>query len=221
MGAAIAAAAYARRAAVATEGTVAIAQDAADGASEALETANRNADAAVALVRTSQSNAVAQLRAYITLKEVNVEILWDYEGPGRTPDAYVFYCVWENGGVTPAINACSEIHDVHFIGSIPRDFDYPNVGESDFSTRITIGPGGPCTIPVRLDVDRLFRDPNQRTLIYGWIEYDDIAGSGQRHRSEFCREIIRAPHLSKEPMIQRQIGPFNGIDDTCYRQPQT
>jgi hypothetical protein len=65
MGAAIAAAVFARRAAVATEETVGIAREASIGANEALATASRNADAAADQVRISERTAHRQLRPYV------------------------------------------------------------------------------------------------------------------------------------------------------------
>lgn len=72
MGAAIAAALYARRAAVATEETVTIAREAADGAGAALAIAERNAAAAADQVKVAQDTASQQLRPWISI-EVEIE----------------------------------------------------------------------------------------------------------------------------------------------------
>lgn len=71
MGAAIAAALYAKRAAIATEDTVGIARKAADGADEALAIAARNADAAQQQALIAQRGSVAQLRAYLAIENVS------------------------------------------------------------------------------------------------------------------------------------------------------
>jgi hypothetical protein len=93
MVAAIAAAVYAKRAAVATESTVSIAQEAAKGADSALAIASKNADAAVKLADQAEANARRQLRAYLSAGEVSLtrplrnEVLLhiDVRNDGTTP----------------------------------------------------------------------------------------------------------------------------------------
>jgi hypothetical protein len=96
MGAAIAAALYARRAAVATEKTVNIAQDAAAGAESALNIANRNADAAVHLADQTEQNGKRQLRAYMSIKSFTLE------DTDRDDDKFFLNMEITNNGVTPA-----------------------------------------------------------------------------------------------------------------------
>lgn len=114
MGAAIAAALYARRAAVATEDTVKIAQSAADGAGNALEIAERNAGAAVKLVDQAEKTAERQLRAYLSVKCVTFKddeewtekevisspfLSLDIENNGQTPgilNEITIVCHWES-----------------------------------------------------------------------------------------------------------------------------
>lgn len=82
MGAALAAALYAKRAAVATEATVGIARDAADGAGQALAIAARNADAALAQVEISREAASAQLRPYVFFSGTNESEELDFSPTG-------------------------------------------------------------------------------------------------------------------------------------------
>lgn len=101
------------------------------------------------------------------------------------------------------------------------DFDYRDLfGGPDGKTLLTLGPGTQkYHVSVNIPWDRI--DVTKIHLFYGWIEYDDIVGSGKRHRTEFCYRIVGGSDETGNPVDLQQIGPFNGMDECCYRKPQT
>lgn len=97
MGAAIAAATYAKRAAVATEDTVQLAREASEGSMEALAIAARNADSAAIQVAVTQDTAKRQLRAYLSIEGAHVTGF-------MTDGSPMFWIHVVNRGNTPAHN---------------------------------------------------------------------------------------------------------------------
>lgn len=96
MAAAIAAAMYARRAAVATENTVEIARNTADGAGEALSVAAKNADAVANQVALAERHGEFRLRAYVAA----VDLTWSIDDS----NAMWVHISIKNSGLTPALD---------------------------------------------------------------------------------------------------------------------
>ncbi len=175
MFAAIAAALYARRAAVATEQTVNIAQEAAKGADSALSIANRNADAAVRLADQSEASSKRQLRAYLSVKSFVLDATeWD-------DDEFVFNMEITNNGTTPAIitkMVCKVVWtykggDGHEIIS----FDTPIKTKVDRDT--------PINIPLNFKGSFEGCQEPGHIFVYGRIDYDDVFWDGQKDTFSF------------------------------------
>jgi hypothetical protein len=112
MAAAIFAALYAKRAAVATEQTVKIAQDAATGAGEALMIAERNANAAAEQVKVAKETAHRQLRPYIlpaTLGVLNSTTAGGWK-------IWTGYGQLRNQGETPAVIVSIQLGKIYVTG---------------------------------------------------------------------------------------------------------
>jgi hypothetical protein len=182
--------------------------------------------AAWMLVRGADRNAERQLRAYVTVRDINLVP----RRKGGTPSAtgtiidgpvhtYELAAILRNSGQTPAINAtinvsCSEQH-------IPLavEFDFPN---SDIVGHGLIGPGGEIfSPPIFVSAQQLETEKAGRTwFFWGWVEYDDIFHS--RHRTEFCFRINRRrlEWTNEFVMAFTPDASFNNMDQGCLRRAQ-
>lgn len=200
MAAAIAAAMYAKRAAIATEATVGIATDAATGAAEALNIAARNADAAQEQVEVAQMTAKRQLRAYVSITDTEIA-------------PHMLNCVtatakFINNGETPAINLQARL----WISILPGNNFFPlqliehPVGETD--SRAILGKGGENQI---IHITEILQGLTSHEIFngeyvviaYGWITYDDIFGTPQETR--FCSYQSAATRASGLPIVAAPI----------------
>ena len=60
----------------------------------------------------------------------------------------------------------------------------------------------------------------KRSLVWGWVDYNDVFPDTARHRTEFCHEVIVIGDPRNPAHITlRGYGQFNGADDECYRLP--
>lgn len=183
MGAAIAAAAYARRAAVATEQTVQHAQASVDGAAEALAAARRHADAAEAAVASAQRASELANRAYIGVGPVKTN--WRYAMVEGQEEYVELYCHLRNFGNTPAVHV-----------GVKSGVNVVRAGDS---FDITAAPGHaepiapvfpgaePFTPPVRVDAKMINECYLGNRVIYFFVEctYQDIY-SDDRHKLTAC-----------------------------------
>ena len=163
MGAAIAAALYARRAAVATESTVAIAQEAAKGADSALNIANRNADAAVRLADQTEQNGKRQLRAYLSIKSFTLEDTeWD-------DDKFVLNMEITNNGVTPA-------YMDKIVCVVRWAYEGGDTKILDIDTRINTKSHKDISIQIPMPFHGSFEECEKdgHVLIFGRIDYKDV-----------------------------------------------
>ncbi|MEO5758421.1 MAG: hypothetical protein ABIQ51_16345 [Mesorhizobium sp.] len=184
---------------------------------------NRSAtSAAIEAVRVSREIGFAQSRAFVFCD--HVESAWVARKGEENILEWFFFPVWRNTGNTPIKNAISKVNawvgtDV---GPLPKDFDYPDYNGPP--AKIVIGPQGTMHglhLPIPIETMVKIREKTAHAYIWGWIEYSDIFPDTPRHRSEFCLEIevIANPiHKEFQPRYAN-IGPFNGTDEDCYRQP--
>lgn len=174
MVAAIAAAAYARRAAVATEETVGIAREASEGAGEALAIATRNADAAAEQVKIAGETAKHQLRAYIGVKSVKLE----WSSPNMASTQHSVSIVMQNFGQTPA-----RVHSFFWITTNEAQTTF--TAPEHVAPREYLAPGATRTITRRLKTDieesRALRGGQARLKAVLRFEYEDIFGASYGH----------------------------------------
>jgi hypothetical protein len=164
MAAAIAAALYAKRAAVATEETVGIAKDAASGAEVALNIAGRNADAAVKLADQSEQSAARQLKAYAHIQSVIF-----YHGYGDSEAMHVLVAV-ANHGQTPAKITLVQIFAKWDCDGVPEQ---ELIGQNEIKINVTCYKDLPVQMPFKLGTpDSLQR--KGKLVIEGDIFYTDI-----------------------------------------------
>ena len=99
-----------------------------------LKAATDSAQAAITANQIAVTNSERQLRAYVTVQEINVHIhrhpervspIANIVVPGN-PHTYRFSVILKNGGMTPAVNAQINISCDKFNGGIPREFAFPD-----------------------------------------------------------------------------------------------
>ena len=176
------------------------------------------------LVKGADRNAERQLRAYVTVRDINLVLRRKggtlsamgtiIDGPVHT---YELAAILRNGGQTPAINAtinvsCSEQHI-----PLAEEFDFPN---SDIVGHGLIGPDSEIfSPPVLVPAQQLETETAGRTwFFWGWVEYDDIFQS--RHRTEFCFRINRRrlEWTNEFVMGFTPDASFNNMDQGCLRE---
>ena len=191
-----------------------------------LKAATDSAQAAITANQIAVTNSERQLRAYVTVQEINVHIhrhpervspIANIVVPGN-PHTYRFSVILKNGGMTPAVNAQINISCDKFNGGIPREFAFP---DSHIFGNGLIGPQTILTTPsITIGAAELENPalPTDRYL-WGWVEYDDIFTGSTRHRTEFCFKInferlqpTNEPWMGFEPHSR-----FNAIDEGCLR----
>ena len=173
MGAAIAAAIYAKRAARATEKTVEISESGAAGAAETLKIAERNANAAAAQVRVSEETAKRQLRAYVGIERVFVENIHI----GGVPTANLHL---KNFGRTPAYEY--DVFSYAMIG--PKDlseekFQLPDLAHANQSTLAPSATGHAypsISTPWTVELDGAYRAGHLAIHVFGQVRYLDAFG---------------------------------------------
>ncbi|WP_312312383.1 hypothetical protein [Sphingobium yanoikuyae] len=175
MAAAIAAAWFARRAAVATEETVTLAKEGSDGAAQALIIAARNADASTQQVAIAASTAERQLRAYI---DAETAIIVGELAPGRQGNFVELFAY--NRGVTPAIDV---VVRCQLIVGARKEFEN-NWRINPYGEEISKAPLAPnARIPLRIPIPTFSKgmvDKLQSGKTHIWfagvIMYKDVFG---------------------------------------------
>lgn len=195
MAAAIAAAMYAKRAAIATEDTVEIARKTASEAGDALAIAARNADAAASHVEIAKDSAERELRAYLSPENIKVT---DFAA-GLKP---CFQFSPMNSGKTPAYDVISSLVLMWMTNQSPHDakvYFRKSVNEEPGSRSVisprqisTIDLGGVMPLGTK-DVEAV-KSGTMTFLFAGIISYRDTFG--KRHLSIF-KTFLR-PELLEE-----------------------
>jgi hypothetical protein len=188
------------------------------------------AEAANAAIKSNQIavyNAEQQLRAYVTVQEVNTQThhgpatmgaYGPVEGPVHT---YRFAVILKNGGMTPAVNGKINMSYQRFNDqNAAADCHFPD--STNFADAL-IGPGVIWFTPsITIPASEL-EAPTVGAFhyLYGWIEYDDIFPGTGRHRTEFCFRIkCERLQPTNEPWISfHPHSRFNAADRDCLRPP--
>jgi len=118
--------------------------------------------------------------------------------------------IWKNSGETPAKGLLIN-YDWH--PNIPDSFQFfEPIGREPLHAFM----GPKATISIIIDIQERWPTGLYRSgfYIYGWAEYDDIFPNTQRHRTEFCFEIVSTPLGRKYIHCKKH----NAIDDECYHK---
>lgn len=169
---------------------------------------------------------LAAQRAYVFLREFRVNLV---KNPlNEEIQTCTIQPIWENTGATPTRNGRSHINWKFFEPSVPPEFDFPDFDEvgnriltHDTYKPLIIGPRSTALSPL-LDIEpailRQVRDLQGRVLIWGWVEYDEVFGDANRHRTEFCYQLV----VTGSPASWvgfTQYKAFNGADEDSTRKP--
>jgi hypothetical protein len=176
------------------------------------------------LVTGAEDTAERQLRAYISARDVTVQILrhpstmgaiGPVPGPIHTYSASV---VLVNSGNTPARHMVMCAGHQIFYDTIPDNFDFH---DPSIIVNTYLGPRcemftGPHVIPANAVAGA------GDVLIWGWVEYNDVFKGTPRRRTEFCfRAGMNTIHGIAEGLSGFTFyGNFNAADDDCRREQQ-
>lgn len=186
------------------------------------------AEAANTANRHSLVNAQHELRAYVFMKEVVIQL---HKGPGRMSangwdegPVHTFRIIANvgNSGSTPTRHLRAAINRTLRDSELPADFDYP---DGEIGPHV-IGPNANMHLddtPFSMAEIASVADGAKRAYVWAWIDYNDIFDDTPRHRTEFCFEVRAVrdptiPSIINLTFITR--GPFNAFDSDCIRQPK-
>jgi hypothetical protein len=179
------------------------------------------AKAAQASIEQSSLNAQRQLRAYVFLS--NIDSHWVANRETENVIGWVFTPVWKNWGQTPTVFGRANVNYafVDGNGEEPLSSDFPDYGDAG---DILVAPGATMNAhPFRIDINQAVRLFERRARAFGWgsIDYNDVFDGTERHRFEFCFEIIATgnPTHKAGGFAYPRLGKFNGHDAECYRKP--
>jgi hypothetical protein len=183
---------------------------------QALETARRSADAAEFTVKTMETTAERQQRAYVFVKHVDADAKPQANGQIRQ----VLRIVWENTGATPTRHMAMSVNWGQFQPDIPTDFHFPD------------GKQEPSVLGPRQTVDTWLTDIPNDTLVnaaqsshklyvWGWVEYNDVFANTPRHRTEFCFRLLvhGEPGTAQCSFGTSRHAKYNATDDDCVKKP--
>jgi hypothetical protein len=151
--------------------------------------ARKAADAAKNSADVARQALVGTQRAFVFIKTFEVLVI---------NQEIQILPQWENSGSTPAKKAKNYANWKTFIGEIPHDYSYPDIGENGNplpspgeGVEFFIGPKSlkyADILKVPLSTMEAVRAHFQRLFVWGWITYDDEFG--QNHRTEVCNEVV-------------------------------
>lgn len=175
--------------------------------------------------RVVEDALLAAQRPYVFLRELQVNLT---KNPiSDDIQSCAIQPVFENAGVSPTRRGRSHVNWKFFQGSIPADFDFPDLDEVgnrissyDSFKPLIVGPKATALSPVLVidpDLLRQVRDLQGRILIWGWVEYDDASANAKRHRAEFCYQLVVT---GSPPSFVgfSQFKAFNGTDGDVVRK---
>jgi hypothetical protein len=188
---------------------------------KALVATRRSANAARDQVSISRRALVDTERAYMFCD--HIESNWTVKKETELVIKWTFAIVWRNSGRTPVKDGWSNANEWNgsFGAQFPADFDYPDYANPE--PMIT----GPNSIMhaggFEISIEELeeMRIGLRQMYIWGWCDYNDVFDYTNRHRSEFCFELIVTgnPIYKEGGFKYRRHGPFNGFDGECFRVP--
>jgi hypothetical protein len=182
-------------------------------------------------LRHSERTAIRELRAYVSVKELEMQ---PFHGPDVLSIASAVgvvagpihrfrICAFlANGGQTPTRKALVNVNHVLRDDKLPDGFDYP---DGDVTETATIGVGGifgtPGIFVSIADVDKV-KVKAKRLFFWGWVDYNDVFEDTPRHRTEFCYDVTADAFEDRGKIFLRfpAHGRYNGADGDCVRQPR-
>jgi hypothetical protein len=131
---------------------------------------------------------------------------------------------WENSGDTPTKNMLNYVSWGLFVKDIPAGFDFPDQGDEE-RIPILIPPhaiiySGSLEFN-KAQIDKVISG-EKRLFLWGYAEYNDVFAGTNRHRTEFCNEVVIS-HVSENELALRfpLYRKHNGADQECMKQIQT
>lgn len=161
-------------------------------------------------------------RAFVFLKKIEYQFIGD--NLSRTIVKWKFVPHWENGGITPTKDMANHISFAVFDRPIDLGFEFSDYGDPEVGHTM-IGPKAimhAAHIDVPVDVLEKVRNGEVHAYIWGWADYNDMFPSTDRHRSEFCVELVVHGDARTENchFVFRQHRQHNGFDNECLRKPR-
>jgi hypothetical protein len=168
----------------------------------------------------------AQNRAFVFLEKLQWEPMAT-DNDGRDTEWRVI-AVLKNSGSTPARNLLVDIQSIGFVDQLAGVFSFsPNYGAAK---KMFIGPQASISIDGPKfdvgDIERRGSEDKRHLLIWGWMEYEDIFPSTERHRTEFCMELSADLVVDLEANTHRHMPRFimypahNGAEGECMHRPR-
>lgn len=167
--------------------------------------------AAIEAVSVTRKIGYGELRPYVSLARTERVV---------DPTGWHFQPVWRNYGQTP----CRNVKCMMGWGFLDSE---PN-GEFAYADNLT----EPVSLPLGPQDERPINGPHLKNeeidnwglmagnfYFWGWIEYSDAIEPTNRHRSEFCCKLILDRKRDRWSVLT--IGPHNGSDEDCLKQPHT
>ena len=169
---------------------------------------------------TTREALTAAQRAFVFVKDISYGKLPNYLAD--TPTGIRFIVAWENSGTTPTKSLITHVSWAVFTPEIPANFDFPDYGAPN--SRALIGPKSimnMAAVDIPVDVFQAVQAGTHRMYIWGWADYDDIFQNTERHRTEFCTEILVTGSLSGAvpglSFVTRT--NYNGSDGQTMKKP--
>ncbi|MGE0235886.1 hypothetical protein [Methylocystis sp.] len=194
-----------------------------DDTAKSIAIAKESADAALKSANLAETAMHRLERAYVFVKDFSVNITrkpgqlsaYGFEIPGVI-EYYSIQIVLCNSGRSPAIKAVFYSGTFNPTNESATEYKLPEPIEK---LTFIIGPGAEISVDVIIisadDADRISIGMT-RYFIFGAIDYDDIFEGTNRHRTEYCFEVI----FKQSSIAFVPYANFNATDGDCWRKPK-
>ena len=183
---------------------------------QAIETARRSADSAEFIVKTMEATAERQQRAYVFVKQIDVQS----EPPADRHARHIIRIMLENTGATATRHMVTSVSWAQFQPDLRNDFHFPDGQQEPAS----LGPRQMMEVRIAdipADVLSNAEQGSHKLYVWGWVEYNDVFANTQRHRTEFCfRLMVRGdPATDQYVFSTSRHDAYNAADDDCSKKP--
>jgi hypothetical protein len=195
---------------------------------EAADAAKLSSDVAYKSLLLSKETAQRQLRAYVSLKQFGKNAIVDSKSNAII--GWSFNIVWQNTGATPTRDMLSHASIRFESNNVPDDFRFTDmwiIGKEQVYYPTTLLSKGTFTDDIgAFSIEQLQEviRGNKTLYFYGWADYNDVFSDTERHRTEFCAQVLFPgdPTRNNDGNIGFYIYlKHNGTDDECMRKPKT
>lgn len=161
---------------------------------EAAGAAKLSAEIANKTLRLSKETAERQLRAYVSIKELGKNAVSDNNT--KTIIGWSFHIVWQNTGATPTRDMLTHTSIRFEESGIPEGYRFPDmwiIRKEQVYPPVTLSPNSTFAEDIGMfSIDQLREVINgKKTLyFYGWADYNDVFSDSERHRTEFCAQVL-------------------------------